>query len=685
MGKKQHQKDRAYRTATEWRTEGGGYKERGQLPFKRLPYHCCAITFTPFEEPVCTEDGIVMDVVNAVPYVMKYKKHPVTGEPLHLKDLIKLNFHKNQEGSYHCPVMDKVFTEHTHIVAIKATGNVYCWEAVEELNIKAKSWKDLLTDEPISRKDIIHIQDPLNIQQRSIEAFDHVKRDLHLDDDDEEADQGGSSTLRNTTEDMRRALSALKTQEAKDAFASGGGGKRAEAMNLLAAVKAAAAAKADRATNGAANKKEEVNSAVTTSASTGPGDWRMRAPERSTEGPAFKPGAHTWDTEDQVAVAKLAAAAAQKPKSKYSASKAQNGQTGGKEVATVGGAMVGGGGTAGTSAGGGTAMNPQKWYEAQGHVRWVEGAHTTGGASRSFTSSVMEAKTKNERQMTRFNRNPDKKGYVRMHTNLGEINIELHSDLAPRTCENFLALCDMGYYNNTVFHRSIRNFMIQGGDPLGTGLGGESIYGKTFKDELDSRLLHNGRGVLSMANSGPGTNGSQFFITYKSCQHLNYKHSVFGRVVGGFEVLSLMEKVDTDDEDRPLQEIKITGVTVFTNPFYEMEEEEKRKAEAEQKRKVREEAGASSGDPDAKVGKWFSNPSGELGVDGSTSSLNGSGVGKYLGTVPLLAPPASASLKTGVPKGPTGVDLEREVQAMPPPIKKAKTEMKGSFGNFDTW
>ncbi len=73
--------------------------------------------------------------------------------------------------------------------------------------------------------------------------------------------------------------------------------------------------------------------------------------------------------------------------------------------------------------------------------------------------------------------------------------------------------------------------LTQGGDPLGTGLGGESIYGKTFKDELDSRLLHSGRGILSMANSGPNTNGSQFFLTYKSCAHLNYKHSVFGRVV----------------------------------------------------------------------------------------------------------------------------------------------------------
>lgn len=94
--------------------------------------------------------------------------------------------------------------------------------------------------------------------------------------------------------------------------------------------------------------------------------------------------------------------------------------------------------------------------------------------------------------------------------------------------------------------------MIQGGDPTGTGRGGESIWGIPFKDELNSKLLHSGRGVVSMANSGPHTNGSQFFILYKSANHLNFKHTVFGMVVGGLTTLSAMEKVPVDDDDRPL-------------------------------------------------------------------------------------------------------------------------------------
>jgi Cyclophilin type peptidyl-prolyl cis-trans isomerase/CLD len=101
--------------------------------------------------------------------------------------------------------------------------------------------------------------------------------------------------------------------------------------------------------------------------------------------------------------------------------------------------------------------------------------------------------------------------------------------------------------------------MVQGGDPTGTGTGGESIYGPTFPDEIDPRLLHDRRGVLAMANSGKNTNGSQFYILYKSAAHLNFKHTVFGAVVGGLETLSAIEDVKSDSEDRPLQRIEITG------------------------------------------------------------------------------------------------------------------------------
>lgn len=98
---------------------------------------------------------------------------------------------------------------------------------------------------------------------------------------------------------------------------------------------------------------------------------------------------------------------------------------------------------------------------------------------------------------------------MRLQTNLGPLNIELFCNVVPKTCENFIKHCNNGYYNGTILHRSIRNFMVQGGDPTGTGTGGKSIWGKKFDDEIKPQLTHSGRGMLSMANSGPNTNGSQ--------------------------------------------------------------------------------------------------------------------------------------------------------------------------------
>ncbi|KAK4349487.1 hypothetical protein RND71_032242 [Anisodus tanguticus] len=134
-------------------------------------------------------------------------------------------------------------------------------------------------------------------------------------------------------------------------------------------------------------------------------------------------------------------------------------------------------------------------------------------------------------------------------------------------CKNFLALCSSDYYDGTIFHRNIKGFMIQGGDPTGTGKGGTSIWGKKFNDEIRESLKHNARGMLSMANSGPNTNGSQFFISYAKQPHLNGLYTIFGKVIHGFEVLDLMEKTPTGPGDKPLAEIRLNRVTIHANPL----------------------------------------------------------------------------------------------------------------------
>jgi peptidyl-prolyl cis-trans isomerase B (cyclophilin B) len=128
-----------------------------------------------------------------------------------------------------------------------------------------------------------------------------------------------------------------------------------------------------------------------------------------------------------------------------------------------------------------------------------------------------------------------------LHTGKGDIELQLFADRAPRTVENFVTLAEKGFYDGLSFHRVIPDFMIQGGCPEGTGTGGP---GYTFDDEFHPELKHDRAGTLSMANAGPNTNGSQFFITHVPCPWLDGKHAVFGRVLAGQEVVDLIEKGD---------------------------------------------------------------------------------------------------------------------------------------------
>ena len=179
-----------------------------------------------------------------------------------------------------------------------------------------------------------------------------------------------------------------------------------------------------------------------------------------------------------------------------------------------------------------------------------------------------------------------------MHTTLGDIKIKLFGEKAPKTVENFVTHAKNGYYNGIIFHRVIKDFMIQGGDPLGTGIGGESIWGGTFEDEFDMEL-HNLRGALSMANAGPGTNGSQFFIVQASevpsnmlsqmkaledkgfpkeiaeayaevggTPWLDFRHSVFGQVVEGMDVVDAIANVKVGANDKPAEDVVINGIDI---------------------------------------------------------------------------------------------------------------------------
>ncbi len=179
-----------------------------------------------------------------------------------------------------------------------------------------------------------------------------------------------------------------------------------------------------------------------------------------------------------------------------------------------------------------------------------------------------------------------------MHTNMGDIAIRLFPEQTPKTCENFITHAKNGYYDGLIFHRVIRDFMIQGGDPRGNGTGGESIWGDSFEDEFDIEL-RNYRGALSMANAGPNTNGSQFFIVQcgsvderllgqmrqladrgfpadvtenyakqGGTPHLDFRHSVFGQVYDGMDVVDAIAAVKTSRGDKPLEDVVIQSIDI---------------------------------------------------------------------------------------------------------------------------
>jgi peptidyl-prolyl cis-trans isomerase-like protein 2 len=181
MGKKRHTQDKMWISNKELTMEWGGKTEEHlkskQDDFHRTPFNFCNLTMQAFEDPYCTVDSadnntaIVFDLLAIVPYIKKHHKNPITGEPLEQKDLVKLNFHRNEQGEYHCPITYKQFTGHSHIVAIRETGNVYSYSAYQQFNKEPQVFNDLLTNEKFDPKRVITIQDPKSPGRKT--RYDH--------------------------------------------------------------------------------------------------------------------------------------------------------------------------------------------------------------------------------------------------------------------------------------------------------------------------------------------------------------------------------------------------------------------------------------------------------------------------------------------------------------------------------
>ncbi|KAG6841924.1 hypothetical protein C0991_005104 [Blastosporella zonata] len=256
-----------------------------------------------------------------------------------------------------------------------------------------------------------------------------------------------------------------------------------------------------------------------------------------------------------------------------------------------------------------------------------------------------------------------RRAYVRLVTSLGggSLNLELFCEKAPKTCYNFLMLAKAGKYDNCLFHRLVPGFMIQTGDPTGTGTGGESYWGTPFRDEHDLKgaAKHDTRGVLAMANKGAGTNGSQFYITFKPASHLDKKHTVFGKLVGGEEVLDLLEKLPLKDgTERPAKSVRITEVVIYQDPF---DDYKKRLTNKLAKRAQSNQSNKASSEKKGDEINWFGVKVGEEKVTAAEEGAGG-GVGKYLN---LKRPQGALAASAGA--------------------DESKKKRKTGFGDFAGW
>jgi peptidyl-prolyl cis-trans isomerase-like protein 2 len=540
MGKSRSKtQNQMYLTQSEMVNHFGGKTQQSLAEqksiFKRLPFYCCSISLSPFEDPVCNAKGIVFDIVNLMAYLRKYKRDPISGEPATAADYTALHFHKDAEGRFVCPVTQKQFTDHTTIVAIRTSGHVYAKEAIDELCIKPKHWADLLTDEPFTRADIITIQDPHDNETRALANFHHLKEGhAAADAAKADAEANAANPARNINVDSTTARVMQQMQE----------------QNLM-------------------SNSVAVNSNASTSTN---------------------------------------AAAAQAP----------------------------------------------------------------GFTSSAFSASDMKT---DDDALVRVIRTKAK-GYVSLVVaGFGAINLELHCDLVSKTCENFLLLAERGAYDGSRFHRLIKGFMIQGGKAADetAPTSQQSAFGKPIRDEFHQSLTHSGAGILAMANSGPHTGTRQFYITFKATPHLDKKHTVFGRVVGGMEVLRKLETLATGDGDVPKQPVVIERVDVLVNPL---------SAEAQAQAIASKRAAADAEqaellarhDPSNR-GQWFSNPVPQLANHESTE------VGKYMTSA---ATTTSTTTSTTTTKK-RGTDEMATAEAVPASMHRKKLQARSSLNDFSGW
>lgn len=550
---------------------------------KRTPLHLCALTLKPHVNPVVFLDGIIFEESSILPLVRRTRINPIIGHRLDPSAFIRLKFHiDTKEHIFRCPILRRKFLPNEKIVVVATTGNVYSFEAVEKYNIRCQNMRDLINGKLFQMDDIIILFDPAVHEwthKEGLETFSTYPSSSHQSqlppssqnydqlvryskeiDDKVKIRQFSQESLHVSAMNTFRATPSKHPSHIKDMLsfdknsdqgtASADRSETFPPLPPITAVKSFKYHRADNPTQGPSEyiglppfpRQENAVDCEVTWEDTCKRKFEYPFPQNGTND--FTMQSETRDKNKKGLMSMNFLNGLQPPlPSKCT------------EVHSI------------TQ----TAKKPRVIVPRPSSIE------SKGSMDRGNITSSSEPSENYPRNMTdverkavykRIRKGRKGKGYVRVITNVGHLNIELHCDKVPRTCDNFLLLAERKYFDGLSWHKVIPGFIAQTGDPTGTGDGGESACGGSFKDEIRTTLNHNMAGVVSMANSGRDSNKSQWFVCFEAAPHLDGHHTVFGKVVGGLSVLIKME-----NEAKLGKPLAVEKVEVLVNPIKQVRDQ----------------------------------------------------------------------------------------------------------------
>lgn len=539
MGKKKHGNIKIYQKYKELLTEYKAKHNSSDSQMAKLPFDYCSLSFLPFENPVCTKEGDIFDIMNILPYIKQYNKNPISGKPLKVSDLIKMKFYKNEKNNYFCPITCKTFTNNIQLICIKETGNVYSYEAYKDLNEKENFYYDLIDNSAFKKENVIMLNTSRQVNE--IEKYDFIVKNEKLNEGEEE-----NEDKVNINEDQKRMLVEMERDNKEEEIYS---------KEIISRInnnisKGNSDLIVNKFTEGIIKSQEKEFMNIKMSISNIIERFILHNKnillyinkyQKEISNESFNQRVYLF-TENIFEII---------PKNSLF------------ENLKISSFTY-------------FYLNLDKFYLNNTINR--NNNNLDSNINHEFIYSTSSVSSKQMLNISLFKRrdifysqlkseNP-KQSKVEIVTNYGSFVISLYYNQAPKTCENFLELCHSGYYNQIRFSKIIKSHIIQVNSTQNSD--DMSIFGGRFELEIGKGQKHSKRGIVSIINSSINKNMSQFFITFREERELDNNHIVIGEVIENISVLDKFEVSEVDNYNQPVNDIFIINTNVIYNPFREI-------------------------------------------------------------------------------------------------------------------